>query len=54
MITVHRILAPTDFSDNSTRAVRFAAELAEKFQAELVLLHVVQDLALVLPDAVVP
>jgi universal stress protein A len=54
MITVHRILAPTDFSDNSTRAVRFAAELADKFQADLVLLHVVQDLALVLPDAVMP
>ena len=54
MITVHRILAPTDFSDNSMRAVRFAAELADKFGAELVLLHVVQDLALVLPDAVMP
>jgi universal stress protein A len=54
MITIRRILAPTDFSDNSTRAVRFAAELAEKFGAELVFLHVVQDLALVLPDAVMP
>jgi nucleotide-binding universal stress UspA family protein len=54
MITVRRILAPTDFSDNSTAAVRYAAELADKFQAELVLLHVVQDLALVLPDAVMP
>jgi universal stress protein A len=54
MITVRRILVPTDFSDNSARAVRYAAELADKFQAELVLLHVVQDLALVLPDAVMP
>ena len=54
MITVRRILAPTDFSDNSTAAVRYAAELADKFQAEVVLLHVVQDLALVLPDAVMP
>ena len=54
MISIRRILAPTDFSDNSTRGVRYAAELAEKFQAELVLLHVVQDLALVLPDAVMP
>src|SRR5438876_3900407 len=54
MIAIRRILAPTDFSENSTRAVRFAAELAEKFQAELILLHVVQDLALVLPDAVMP
>src|SRR6185437_14621592 len=54
MISIRRILAPTDFSDNSTRAVRYAAELAAKFEAELVLLHVVQDLALVLPDAVMP
>jgi nucleotide-binding universal stress UspA family protein len=54
MIALRRILVPTDFSENSNRAVRFAAELAEKFQSELVFLHVVQDLALVLPDAVMP
>ena len=54
MIAIRRILAPTDFSDNSAPAVRYAAELAEKFEADLVLLHVVQDLALVLPDAVMP
>lgn len=54
MLTIRRILVPTDFSDNSAPAVRYAAELADKFQAELVLLHVVQDLALVLPDAVMP
>jgi universal stress protein A len=54
MVTIRRVLAPTDFSDDSARAVRYAAELAEKFGAELVLLHVVQDLALVLPDAVMP
>jgi nucleotide-binding universal stress UspA family protein len=52
MITIRRILAPTDFSDNALPAVRYAVELADKFAAELVLLHVVQDLALVLPDAV--
>ena len=54
MIAIRRILVPTDFSDNSNAAVRFAAELADKFGAEIVLLHVVQDLALVLPDAVMP
>ena len=54
MIAIRRILVPTDFSDNSNAAVRFAAELADKFAAEIVLLHVVQDLALVLPDAVMP
>jgi nucleotide-binding universal stress UspA family protein len=54
MIAFRRILAPTDFSDNSIPAVRYAADLADKFNAELILLHVVQDLALVLPDAVMP
>lgn len=54
MIAIRRILAPTDLSDNSLPAVRYAAELADKFAAELVLLHVVQDAVLVLPDAVMP
>src|SRR5215218_6867235 len=54
MVTFRRILAPTDFSDSSTPAVRYAAELAEKFGAELTLLHVVQDLTLVVPDVMMP
>jgi nucleotide-binding universal stress UspA family protein len=54
MISIHRILAPTDFGDTSPGPLKYAAELAEKFGAELVLLHVVQDLALAMPDAVMP
>src|SRR5688500_8195711 len=54
MIDIRRVLAPTDLSEASKVSVRYAADLAEKFGAELVLLHVVQDLALVLPDAVMP
>lgn len=54
MISIRRILVPTDFTDHSLPPVRYAAELAEKFAAELVLLHVVPDLALALPDAVMP
>ncbi|WP_227255064.1 universal stress protein [Frigoriglobus tundricola] len=54
MITIRRILVPTDFSDYARPAVRYAAELAEKFSAELVLLHVVPDAVLALPDAVMP
>ncbi|HLJ95195.1 MAG TPA: universal stress protein [Gemmataceae bacterium] len=52
MINLHRILVPTDFSKHSEVALTYAAALAEKFGAELVLLHVVQDLALFIPDAV--
>jgi universal stress protein A len=54
MITIRRILVPTDFSDCATPAVRYAAELADKFAAELILLHVVPDTVLALPDAVMP
>lgn len=54
MISIRCILVPTDFSDCATKAVRYAAELAEKFDAELVLLHVIPDTVLALPDAVMP
>ena len=54
MLPIRRILVPTDFGECSAPAVRLAAELADKFAAELILLHVVQDLALAMPDAVMP
>jgi universal stress protein A len=52
MIEFHRILAPTDFSVPARAALIYAAALAEKFASELIVLHVVQDLAIFLPDAV--
>jgi nucleotide-binding universal stress UspA family protein len=52
MIDLHRILVPTDFSKHSENALNYAAAFAEKFAAELHLLHVVQDLALFIPEAV--
>jgi len=51
MIDLHRILVPTDFSKHSENALAYAAAFAEKFDAELFLLHVVQDLALFVPEA---
>jgi universal stress protein A len=54
MANINRIVVPTDFGECSAPAVRLAAELSEKLGAELVLLHVVQDLALAMPDAVMP
>ena len=50
MISIRRILVPTDFSDCATPAVRYAAELANRFGAELILLHVVPDAVLALPS----
>ncbi len=52
MIDLHRILVPTDFSKFSTNALTYAAAFADKFGAELYLLHVVQNLAMMVPDTV--
>jgi nucleotide-binding universal stress UspA family protein len=52
MIDLKRILVPTDFSKHSENALHYGAAFAEKFGAELYLLHVVQDLAVFIPDAV--
>jgi universal stress protein A len=52
MIDLHRILAPTDFSKFSNAALSYATAFAEKFGAELHLLHVVQNLAVMIPDSV--
>ena len=53
MIDLRRILLPTDFSKFSDNALTYAIAFAEKFGAELHLLHVVQDLALFMPPDVV-
>jgi nucleotide-binding universal stress UspA family protein len=52
MIDLRRILVPTDFSKHSQNALQYAMAFADKFGAELHLLHVVQDLALFVPDTV--
>jgi nucleotide-binding universal stress UspA family protein len=52
MIDLRRILVPTDFSKSSDNALTYAAAFAEKFAAEVLLLHVVQDVALFIPEAV--
>ena len=43
MIDLKRILAPTDFSEYSEHALRYACEFADRFGAELQLLSVVHD-----------
>lgn len=40
MFAIKRILCPVDFSDLSLNALKFAVELAAKFQSELHLLHI--------------
>jgi universal stress protein A len=41
MLPFKRIICPTDFSEPACKAIRAAGELAEKFSAELILIHVV-------------
>lgn len=43
MYTFNTIMSPTDFSQPSCAAVDMAAELAERFSAELVLVHVLPN-----------
>ena len=43
MVTIRKILCPTDFSEPSEAAWTFALSLGEQYGAEVVLLHVVAD-----------
>ncbi|MGH7130133.1 MAG: universal stress protein [Planctomycetaceae bacterium] len=51
MITLNNILLPTDFSEPSLAATRYALELARRFSSRLHLLHVIEDPSIVLPLA---
>jgi nucleotide-binding universal stress UspA family protein len=47
---LEHILVATDFGTSSLRAVRFAAELAARLEAQLTVLHVVQESPVVYAD----
>jgi nucleotide-binding universal stress UspA family protein len=42
---IRRILVPVDFSEHSRDALRYAVDLGSVFDAELVLIHVVESMA---------
>lgn len=50
MISLKKILVPTDFSEYSACAKNYACAFTDRFGAELHLLHVVQDLAAIVPE----
>ena len=52
--TFTKILAATDFSDDSNYALGFAEELARRFGAEITVLHVDQPLAPVMVSELNP
>jgi nucleotide-binding universal stress UspA family protein len=41
---IERILVPTDFSDHSLAALKYAIELAREHDSEVILVHVVEPL----------
>jgi len=41
MIRLAKLLVPTDFSEDSEQAARYAVELAKRFQAEIHCVHIV-------------
>ena len=49
-IRIKRILLPTDFSNRSATATKYACELATKFDAELHLLHTLESHLVSTPD----
>ena len=51
MITLKRILVPTDFSDFAGEALKYGVQLANQFGATLHLLHVVQDYQPLTPES---
>lgn len=56
MIKLKRILHPTDFSNNSYQALKFSCVFAKQFDAELHLLNVINNAAILSPgiDGVIP
>ena len=51
MIKLDRVLVPTDFSDFSRPAMQYGCAIAARFGAELHLLHIVPDPAMLVPEA---
>lgn len=50
MIRLKKILVPTDFSEHSDQAMRYGAELAAKFGADLHLLHAIETVPMLLGE----
>ena len=50
MLPIKRILCPTDFSGAACNCIRAASELAEHFDAELILINVVPAVPTLPPD----
>jgi nucleotide-binding universal stress UspA family protein len=50
----NKILAPTDFSEDSSLALNYAVTMAQKFSSEIIVIHVDQPLAPVMVSELSP
>jgi nucleotide-binding universal stress UspA family protein len=53
MRAIQKILVPIDFSPHAAEATAWAADLARRYDASLTLLHVLQPVAMALPEGYV-
>ena len=51
MIRLQRVLVPIDFSEFGKHALRYGCEFARRFGAELHVMHVVEDIYPMVPEA---
>ncbi len=51
MLNLQRVLVPVDFSEFGRHALKYGCEFARRFGAELHLLHVVEDVYPIVPEA---
>ena len=54
MIEIQRILIPTDFSEYSQHALKYAVALAERFKAKLYVVHVWEHAIVAAPTEIFP
>ncbi|MBI1746756.1 MAG: universal stress protein [Acidobacteria bacterium] len=50
MLNIKRVLCPTDFSEYSEKALKYAADLSIRFKATLFIQHVMEDVLTMVPD----
>jgi nucleotide-binding universal stress UspA family protein len=53
MINIKKILAPTDFSPSSEAAIDYAVTFAKRFEAEVILIHVIESPAYSVTDTLI-
>jgi len=54
MIDIKKIIVPTDFSDSSRNAIKYASSFAKKFKASISLIYVIEPIVIGLDGGSIP